>query len=134
MSHEMLRIARRRFANIKFVDLDIFDLSLNDDTQSNVINIHVLQHLPTYQSALEQLMRITRDKLIVVSWFHEDSEDKIQFCDPADNWDHQRFHNNHYSLPRFLDFIRENSSKPFNDIRVHHFGSSNFAVCVDFTE
>jgi ubiquinone/menaquinone biosynthesis C-methylase UbiE len=132
ISRKMLEIARNRLPNVTFNELDIFRLAIPDRAIPQVLNVHVIQHLPNYADAVGELLRITRDKLVLVSWFTDKAEDQIQFSEPSERWDHQRFYNNFYSLPRLLAFIRTAAGRPVADIRTHHFWEQAYAICVDF--
>jgi len=103
VSEKMLELARKRYPEISFRNLDIFDLDLEDRSIDNVICIHVLQHLPHYEDAVRELMRVTKKRLYIVSWFQD--EEQISFTKPAEKWANQRFFNNRYSLRKFEDFV-----------------------------
>jgi len=136
ISQNMLDIGRKRFPGVKFSVLDIFKLDLPDRSQRNVINIHVLQHLPHYEAAIRELLRITDDTLYVVSWFARAQEDQVTFCEPSDDWDKQAFHNNYYSLPRFLSFLVSSTDRPIREIRVHQFGpwKDSYSIALTFDD
>ena len=102
VSHKMLDIARTRSPEAKFIDLDILNLPYPDKSQPNVICVQVLQHLPHYAQAVNELIRITRERLYIASWFHLGFKDKIMT--EKKTWG-AKFHNNHYSLPKFLAFL-----------------------------
>lgn len=131
-SKSMLAIARQRFPEAKFCDLDIFHLQYPDCSQPNVICIHVLQHLPEYGEAMRELIRITARKLHVVTWFTAGTEDELVFSEPSPKWDGQAFQNNRYSLPNFLSFIFQNSSREIEGLHVHHLGGPNYSVTITF--
>ncbi len=132
ISQSMLKIARERYPEAHFRELDIFNLDLPDNSQPNVINIHVLQHLPHYDQAIKELLRIAREKLYIACWFTQQPQDEITFCDPSERWDNQRFQNNCYSLPKFVSCIIANSQKPLADMRIHRFGGQNYSICLSF--
>lgn len=112
VSKKMLAIARQRFPEAKFVNLDIFNLSYPDHSQPNVMCISVIQHLPYYDQALNELMRVTGRKLYIVSWFTQAAEDKIVLGN---------FYANHYSLSKFLTYVLMNSDRAVQDLRVHQY-------------
>jgi ubiquinone/menaquinone biosynthesis C-methylase UbiE len=136
ISQNMLNIARSRFPGVKFSELDIFKLALPDRSQKNVINVHVLQHLPHYEDAIRELLRITGETLYVVTWFNRKVDDQITFCEPSDEWDKQAFFNNYYSLPKFLGFVLNSTSRPIRSIRVHQFGPwlDSYSVALTFSD
>src|ERR1039457_5168524 len=122
ISNNMLSIARQRFPQVQFSEMDIYNLPLANGSQPLVINIHVIQHLPQYEQAISELMRVTGNKLYIASWFSTKQEDELTFSNPSPDWDGQSFHNNCYSLPRFLSYVITNTDRNIQDIRVHHFG------------
>jgi len=136
ISENMLKIARERFPGVTFSALDIFKLSPPDRSQRNVLNVHVLQHLPHYQDAVRELLRITNETLYVVTWFTRKADDQITFCDPSDQWDKQAFFNNYYSLPKFLSFLFFSTTRPIADVRVHQFGpwADSYSIALTFAD
>lgn len=132
VSESMLSIARKRFPGASFVNLDIFNVDYIDKSCPTVICVHVLQHLPYYDKALSELLRITADRLYIVSWFNSTMEDELEFCVPSDRWDGQRFQNNCYSLPKFLSYILTHCDKPMASVRVANFGGQSHAITVTF--
>jgi ubiquinone/menaquinone biosynthesis C-methylase UbiE len=115
VSQKMLEIARDRFPETKFTELDIFNLHYPDRSQPNVICIHVLQHLPHYAEAVKELIRIASRRLYIASWFNETSEDNIVFGDTG--WG-ALFYENRYSLPKFLAFLYGNTEADIRSVCV----------------
>jgi SAM-dependent methyltransferase len=134
VSKSMLSIARQRYPGVSFVDLDIFDLGYPDRSQPNVICIQVLQHLPYYDKAISELIRVTRQKLYVVSWFELDTEDKLELSPPSSRWDGTGFQNNVYSLPKFLGYILTQSGRPIEALHIHHLLDKNYSISVAFAD
>jgi ubiquinone/menaquinone biosynthesis C-methylase UbiE len=132
VSRNMLAIARERFPQVRFRELDIFHLDLGDRSQPNVICIHVIQHLPYYDKAVLELMRVAGSRLYLVSWFKPAGEDEIIFSEPSEQWNGQQFHNNSYSLPKFLDFILARSGRSVEGVRVQHLDGANYSICINF--
>ena len=132
VSTNMLTIARERFPQAHLRELDVYNLDLPSHSQPNVVAIHVLQHLPDYQEALHELLRVTQQKLYMVSWFQMEMEDRTQFSPPSDRWDNQQFFNNRYSLPKFLASLYAGSEKPIADVRIHHFEGDSYGIAVSF--
>lgn len=133
VSCKMLEIARRRFPNMNFFELDIFNIKLADNSQTNVINIHVLQHLPRFEEAIKELIRITKNKLIIASWFVEDINKSNTAFDGRCLG--HKFFNNVYSLSKAIEFIKNNSNKQIKNIKYHYFkfnNDINCAICIDF--
>ena len=127
ISESMLRIARQRFPGASLLELDIFRLPFVSHSQPNVICVSVLQHLPGYTDAMAELLRITRDRLYVVSWFVDDTNDRISLK-PSPQWG-QRFFENHYSMNKFIRFVK---SAAVHRVNVHDFRYSDVrAVTID---
>lgn len=131
VSLSMLSIAHKRFSQIDLCRLDIFRLPFADRSRDNVINIQVLQHLPDYQAAVEELVRITGRRLYICTWFTAKPENVIQFK-PSDVADEQPYYNNYYALKPFADHLIKSAGDRIGDIRWHPFTDINAAVCVDF--
>ena len=134
ISQEMLKLARGRSPEVDFRTLDIFKIDLPDASQDNVINIHVMQHLPGYEQPVRELLRVARHKLFIACWFTTGLDDTIQFSEPSSDWDNQRFQNNNYSLPKFLAFIFANAPRKIWDLKAHHFEGINYGITVCFRE
>lgn len=133
VSVNMLDIAKKRLPNTSLINLDIFDISVQDQFYENVICIHVLQHLPDYREALRELIRITKKNLYIASWFNTNGDSQINFSAPSDKWGGQRFYNNRYSLPNFIKDIYLSGREDIRDIVVHRFyNDANYSVCIKF--
>jgi ubiquinone/menaquinone biosynthesis C-methylase UbiE len=132
VSLNMLAIARERFPQARVREMDVLHLDLPSHSRLNVICIHVLQHLPGYEEALLELLRVAQRKLYVVSWFNRETEDLQQFSPPSDRWDNQQFFNNRYSLSKFVSFLYLHSEKPIVEVRIHHFEGENYGIAVTF--
>jgi len=127
VSESMLRIAHQRFPDASLLKLDIFRLPFVSHSQPNVICVSVLQHLPGYSDAMTELLRVTKDRLYVVSWFVDDADDQISFK-PSMRWG-QRFFENHYSIEKFIRFVKAAAVRRVN---VHDFGYSDVhAITID---
>lgn len=134
ISQSMLQLARQRDPKIKVQTLDIFKLNLDDSISDNVINIHVMQHLPHYRDAVLELMRVTKKRLYIACWFNNEPEDSINFCEPSDKWDNQQFYNNTYSLNNFIEYVKINGGDSIANIEINHFGGSNYGIVIDFNK
>jgi SAM-dependent methyltransferase len=125
ISKKMLDIARSRFPEAKFIELDIFSLPFPDKSQTNVISIQVLQHLPHYRDALKELLRITKERLYIASWFNLSSGDMISLTsDPLPG----TFYNNRYSLIGLLEFIFNNVGDKIDTLSVRNLNGDNFSI------
>lgn len=134
VSKKMLAIARQRFPEARFIDLDALDLKQLPRSQRNVICVHVLQHLPDYRRAISEMMSVTDRKLYVVSWFTKKPEDEIVFSEPSEKWDGQSFHNNYYSLSKFTSFVLANSGRDIEELRIRNLGGPNYSISITFIE
>ncbi|WP_169087540.1 class I SAM-dependent methyltransferase [Paenibacillus sp. PL91] len=136
ISEKMLILAKDRLPDVKFFNWDILNLDIDTDSQPNVICIHVLQHLPSYNGALPELVRVAKDSLYIACWFTESNEDKIDFSKPSNDWEGQRFYNNVYSLPKFLSEVEAAAvqyGKAIQSINVHKFSyHENYAIHILF--
>lgn len=133
ISLKMLEIAQRRAPSVSFKQLDIFNINLPDQSQENVINIHVLQHLPYYEEPVRELVRIAKKRLYICCWF-KTGEDQIHFSPGGDAWDAQGFQNNYYSLDKFLDFLNKNWGECIEKLEVRTFDELNKSVVVTFKD
>jgi ubiquinone/menaquinone biosynthesis C-methylase UbiE len=131
VSHKMLDIASSRYPKAKFIYLDIFKLPFQKKSQPNTICIHVLQHLPNYVQALKELIRITNGKLLISSWFTQESEDNIVFEDIPYGGP---FYNNQYSLTKFLDFIHEQVDTKIEKINITKYREPTYSITVTFNQ
>ncbi len=134
VSRSMLDIARQRFPAARFGEMDIFSLPFADRSQRNVICIHVLQHLPAYDQALRELLRVTGERLYLASWFIPGQEDELVFSEPSERWDGQSFHNNAYALAGFLTKLVAAADREIADLHVRHVGGRNYTICVLFAQ
>lgn len=132
VSRKMLSIARKRFPDVSFIDLDVLDIEYPDRSWPAVISVQVLQHLPYYDRAISELMRITRDVLYLVSWFNTGLDDELVFSAPSEMWDGQAFQNNYYSLPRFLTHILNTCARPLASLKVRRLVHQTYSVSLVF--
>jgi len=123
VSRKMLGMARGRFPETQFVALDILNLPYPDQSQPNVICVQVLQHLPNYHEAMNELLRVAGRKLYITTWFQP--EDAIRFG-PTTGWKRPFFWNR-YSLTDFLSYA-STQREDVRDMRVHHF-VGGFGTC-----
>lgn len=131
VSAGMLEIARRRFPRARFLPMDLLALPCADRSYDAVVCIDVLQHLPTYDAALRELARVARKTLVIASWFTPAPEDQPVFSAPCAQFDGQRFHENRYSLPRFLTRVFS-LGRELHGVRVRRHAERNYTVCLSF--
>lgn len=127
ISEEMLKIARERLPDVDFRTLDILNLELEDDAFPTVINIHVIQHLPSFERALDELVRVTRKRLFIACWFAE--KERVKFSNASDAWSGQRFYNNRYTKISWDERLR--SHDKVKSVQWQDLGGANAAVLVD---
>jgi SAM-dependent methyltransferase len=95
VSAEMRKIGEQRLGQT----LDAIDVLDLKGSRENVLCIHVLQHLPDFREAIEQLCRFATRRLYVVTWGQGISCSSIHFSEPAANpGKAARFFDNTYSL------------------------------------
>lgn len=129
VSQKMLDIARHRYPKTNFIELDILNLPFTEKSQSNVICVQVLQHLPHYDNALRELMRITKERLYIVSWFNLSSEDDISFTSTPFPG---TFYNNKYSLSRFFNFVYKTVGDKIETLSVRNLDNYTFSIYLKF--
>lgn len=130
VSQSMLNMAHKRCDGVPFLRLDIFHLPFRDRAVENLINIQVLQHLPGYTEALSELIRVTKRRLYIATWFVTDAQDVITIG-LSGAGDKEKFHNNMYSLPKFIETIKEIGSNRLKNIQIHRFTRENFALSIE---
>lgn len=95
VSAEMRKIGEARLGRA----LDAVDVLDLKGSRENVICIHVLQHLPAFHDAIEQLCRFASRRLYLVTWASGFGGDTIRFSEPDGNpGGTVRFFDNIYSL------------------------------------
>jgi SAM-dependent methyltransferase len=131
VSESMLAIARDRLPQIEFVAADIFDLS-KFPPRDNVVCLHVLQHLPYYSDALDQLLGMALKHLYIVTWFNETEDDEIGMSRDSDAI--PIFYTNAYALPKFLASLKGRRADRHRDavITSRHLIGRSHAVSVRF--
>ncbi len=132
ISESMLQIARSRYPGATFMSGDIVNLSFADRSQPNVLCIQVLQHLPEYRQAVRELMRVASRCLYIAAWFQPGDQDHLAFGRDLQTEKGPGFHLNRYSLPKFLRFVRDNSDKQIEDLRVKLLMEPVHSVCITF--
>jgi ubiquinone/menaquinone biosynthesis C-methylase UbiE len=131
ITNNLLDIARKRIPQAKFTKMDIFDLPFENKSQPNVFCTQVLQHLPGYAPALKELMRVTSNKLYILTWFVGDKGDEIIFKQ-FKGYENQWFYSNMYSLSNFVDHIKTVYKDEIQDVRVKHLDKArHFSICVE---
>jgi SAM-dependent methyltransferase len=120
ITDNMLKIAGERLPQVEFRKLDILGLDLLYSEFPSVVCIHVLQHLPGFEEALDELVRVAGKKLYVACWFAEAGDVKIE------REFGQSFHNNRYRRADWEDRLLSNPKVA--SIRWEDFESPNAAV------
>ena len=127
ISGNMLGIAHQRYPEANLLQLDVLHLPFASRSQPNVICVSVLQHLPGYADAMVELLRVTRNRLYVVSWFVDDENDHVNFR-ASPQWGHS-FFENRYSMEKFARFVKGAGAR---SVAVHDFSYGDVrAVTID---
>lgn len=99
-SRRMLEIARTRHPKGRFIYGDVNQMQFKDDLFDAVVLKHVLEHLPYYDKAVSEAVRVC-SKLVVIDFFH-----KLWFFDYI-NQHKDGFYENWYGKKKFLKFIEQ---------------------------
>jgi ubiquinone/menaquinone biosynthesis C-methylase UbiE len=68
VSESFRKLAKERYPELDPMYVDIHQLPFGDMELPNVININVLQHLPYYEKPVQELIRVARKKVLIVTW------------------------------------------------------------------
>lgn len=98
-SARMLEIAKTKHPEAEFIYGDVNEMPFKDSSFEAVILKHVLEHLPYYDKAVSEAVRVS-SKLVIVDFFH-----KLWFFDYL-NQHKKGFCENWYSKKKFLKFIK----------------------------
>ncbi len=104
-SKYMLEQARERHPTGAFVEGDAQSLPFADKCVDAVVLRHILEHLPSYERAIQEALRVSRE-LVVVNLFHRllpGSRD-VTFMH------HRGYYDNWYSEKRFEGFLKSESA------------------------
>lgn len=99
-SNRMLKIAKTKHPEAIFIYGDINQMQFKDNSFDAVVLKHVLEHLPYYDKAVSEAVRVS-SKLVVIDFFH-----KLWFFDYL-NQHKSGFYENWYSKRKFLKFINK---------------------------
>jgi len=90
-------LTRERYPELDPMYVDIYQLPFGNVELPNVINIDVLQHLPHYEKPIQELIRVAKKRVIIVTWCKENCEDLT--TDGV-------FHNNYYDISSLVKFCK----------------------------
>ncbi|MBD3163728.1 methyltransferase domain-containing protein [Candidatus Woesearchaeota archaeon] len=68
-SDYMLKVAKQRYADINFVKGNVEILPFEDNQFQAVLLKHILEHLPTYENAVSESVRVASE-LVIIHFFH----------------------------------------------------------------
>ncbi len=101
---------KKRGVSIDFIEGDFYELSdaVRDRTFDLVLSIQTLPFIPDYRPALEQLLAVTGDRLVVSCLFTELDIDALSLMiDYTKPEGARELHYNTYSQPRFERFCAD---------------------------
>jgi ubiquinone/menaquinone biosynthesis C-methylase UbiE len=101
---------KKRGVSVDFVEGDFYRLrdAVGDRTFDLVLSIQTLPFIPDYRPVLEQLLAVTRDRLVVSCLFTPlDIDARTLMIDYTKPEGVQELHYNTYSLPRFERFCAD---------------------------
>ncbi len=99
-SRYMLGVAQQRHPDSKFVRATVEELPFRDSTFDVVLLKHILEHLPTYEDAVHEALRVARDT-VLIDFFHA----LIPIGRNIHLKDRRGFPNNWYSRSKFHSFL-----------------------------
>ena len=117
---ELIEQGRNNFsscANIEFQHYNVLELSEKYDKEFDItINYKTMYCLPYYETLIEQLVKVTKNKIYITSPFYEGDIEYITkiYIDAKTNSDSFHYLNS-YSLPKFRQFCKSLGIKEVND-------------------
>lgn len=98
------------FSDYKRIHADIEDLSIIKDESYDVVFVrHLLEHCPTFQKGLSEVLRVAIKEVIIVFFNKPGDEEVIR-----DNVDGQIVYSNFYSKDKIEKFLRKMEVKSWN--------------------
>lgn len=96
VARELIDKGREEFPMIDFIEGDINRMKLPDDTFDIVYCRHVIEHQPYYKRPIQEMLRVSKDLVIVNLFRWSLREDIIQ---------RKKYYSNSYSIKELLAFI-----------------------------
>jgi len=100
ISPRMLQTARERHKDIRFVQGDVRELEFKDKSFDVVLLRHVLEHLPDYNDAVGEAVRVAK-KSVIVDFFIAPTQLPFDMT----FWYKQGYYENWYSKRKFDNFV-----------------------------
>lgn len=123
ISTEMLELHRGNLPKSDLVlQTDPYKLPFDDGNFDNVICISVLQHMEHPELLIPELCRVTKKKLIVITWAHGLATKLI--------YDANGFHNNIYNVYSLLEILLK--PKMGKETGRGHISQNNWLFCVSY--
>ncbi|MBN1792847.1 class I SAM-dependent methyltransferase [Candidatus Woesearchaeota archaeon] len=99
-SESMLRVARQRHPESRLVRAKAQEIPFADNAFDAVLLKHILEHLPRYEEAIEESVRVAKN-MVIINFFHRlmPIAQDLHLCD------RRGFHNNWYSKSRFCSYL-----------------------------
>lgn len=87
---------------IKFLNEPVEQTGLNDSSYELSYSRHVLEHLPTYKGALEEMIRVASKYVVHIFFIKPSDTEKI------DHWPEENLYHNHYKKSDIEEFLKKN--------------------------
>lgn len=104
-SRYMLNVAQQRHPDSNLVRANVQELPFRDATFDVILLKHILEHLPGYEIAVTEALRVARSA-VIIDFFHT----LLPISRDIPLKDRRGFHNNWYSRARFHSFLDTCSS------------------------
>lgn len=128
ISEEMVKVARQRYGD-RFDIGDIYDIPYGLGIWTHVICIHVLQHLPEYETPIRELLRVSRKGFYIATWICSGKKDDIRIEPKEVSGKSVPIYHNRYSYEKFIAFLL--SLSDVKEIRTIHRGKKIFEIYVE---
>jgi len=96
VARELIAKGRREFPMIKFIEGDINRMELPDDTYNVVYCRHVIEHQPYFKSPIQEMLRVSKDLVIINLFRWSLGEDIIQ---------RKKYYSNSCSIKELLTYL-----------------------------
>lgn len=88
--------------DIPFINVPVEETGLDDNSYELSYSRHVLEHLPTYKDALNEMIRVARKYVVHIFFIKPTDSEKIVYDDP------NNLYHNRYVKEEIEDFINLN--------------------------
>lgn len=110
-SKAMLGIARRQFPDVPFVEGSVEQMPFYDSSFDAVVIKHVLEHLPSYQRAVQEAIRVAKD-VVIINFFHR----LLPGSKDIPIWTRHAYWDNWYSREKFEAFLETQPVKGYDTV------------------